>query len=170
MREITARREFWSSHYITACQGPTEIPGPYDDGDVLEIGPGERGLTRPHRGVADICKTVLDKYPDVEERVLLVDYSEVTKLTYDAVHAWYVVHHILPAEFPAFVLFARRSLRAGGVLRFNFARPSDGQTADGMSTTGYDSHQIIRVLTDCGFHIVSIEERAWNNIVVEARL
>lgn len=96
------------------------------DKDVLEIGPGGgRQFSAlfdkaKSYAVADISQLVLDKplYRNCN-RHLISSYDDILDVEFDTVHFWYVVHHIIPNELPAFARFVASILRKDGRVIFN---------------------------------------------------
>lgn len=172
MTRLQERVDFWDEHHYAACQGgtPVLIDRHLDllrNKDVLEIGPGEGrqfSLAAPvarSYAVADISQKVLSQplFSTASQHQLTSWRVELGR-QWDIIHAWYVVHHLLPEERPEFFNFLRTHLKHDGTVIFNipFANISPGDAMDdGMRTTRVDSDEIISETSIAGLRVVSVD-------------
>jgi SAM-dependent methyltransferase len=149
MDNLHQRVEFWDKHHEAKCQGgmPVLVDAYvkyFKDQDVLEIGPGEGRqfevvypLSRSY-AIADISSKVLDR--PIYERAKhhqLTSFKVNLGKSWDVIHCWYVVHHLMLQERVEFFRFIKTHLRPGGLVLFNMPgilAPGEGGE-DGMLTT-----------------------------------
>ena len=169
IRSLQDRQEFWGEHYIKQCQGTTTfskdlLRDTCRNKCVLEIGPGEGRQfdavfsVAKEYSITDICSVVLaqNKYDVCKGKYLLKSYTLDTDETFDVIHAWYVLHHVLSAELDSFTELVARHLKPRGVWLFNYAWENRRKhSEDGKGTTRYSDSVIEQVLTHNGIEIVS---------------
>jgi 2-polyprenyl-3-methyl-5-hydroxy-6-metoxy-1,4-benzoquinol methylase len=182
MTRLQERAEFWDVHHRAACQGgmPVLVDRHLDrlcDKDVLEIGPGEGrqfNLAFPvarSYAVADISRKALSQPLFLKaSRYLLASWKDRLGSRWDVIHAWYVVHHLLPEERPEFFDFLRAHLRRDGAAFFNVPVPENinpGEVkADGMRTTPVGG-EIVGEILAAGLDIVTASPFGASSIVFE---
>lgn len=171
IEDLERRRRYWDirtnrapydTHDMTdSLPYPFECAGVslttlFRDKDVLEIGPGNgrqyerlRGIARSYC-IADIAPDGLDEpaFNDIapDRKFLLEDWGQSLGRTFDVIHFWYVLHHIIRNEMTDFFTFVSNHLRKGGAACFNCPEPTNMQgtwSGDGMGTT-YSDPIIVR--------------------------
>jgi SAM-dependent methyltransferase len=159
IRNLDARKAYWNDNYTPRQQGDS-IACPFKsyielfiDKDVLELGPGGGRQTNiviwraKSYAIADIAKRVLSEqaFKNVPDKFLITDYKQKLGKTFDVIHFWYVIHHMLLSELPQFCEFLFHHLRLGGLLLFNIPYLGCDPIVygeDGMHTSAITVEQI----------------------------
>jgi len=146
------RINWWNNNHAASRQGDSP-PLPFvkyvdmfKNKSLLEIGPGEGrqfdfvSLIAKEYSIADIAPVVLihEKYNQCTYRILIDDYTNPNRTKVDAIHFWYMLHHVKRKEIPSFVNWLDNYLYDEGFLMFNtpFLNFHEGAYGnDGIQTT-----------------------------------
>ena len=167
MKYLDRRRDYWNVRTNRAPYDThdlqdslpypfedTGLLGIFEDKDVLEIGPGNgrqyerlRGLARSYC-IADIAPDGLNEvvFDSADGKFVLEDWEQSLGRTFEVIHFWYVLHHVLREEMTDFFTFISDHLRKGGAACFNCPEPVNVQgrfEGDGVGTT-YSDPIIVR--------------------------
>ena len=152
IHNLQKRVDFWSDRYQKQYQGNSPVFNFHDhlnifkDKHILEIGPGE-GRQFDHvypmsssYAIADISKEVLNqtKYINIQ-KYHITSYNDSFNNTFEVIHFWYVITHILKEELRPFFEFLYKLTSEKGVLVFNYQcideYSIDQLANDGMKTS-----------------------------------
>ena len=156
------RSKFWDDNHL-ARQQSDSLATPFDellfvDKDVLEIGPGEGrqfDIVAPKVKsycIADISPMVFEhkKYDVCRHKFLIKDYDDRFNVRFDAIHFWYVLHHVKKDELGAFVEFLYAHLLPGGFVLFNTPELDSARSdygGDGIQTTWFDIEKVYEIFS-----------------------
>ena len=165
------RIDWWDTRHKIDYQGQTRTN--YLDNNldlfigkkVLEIGPGEgRQYNKVSKisadyYVMDISQKVLDNYPQ-DKTILINSYTPIEQ-TFDIVHFWYVIHHVIPEELEEFLNFVVSM--SSGLIMFNAPygeayknKGADHCKDDGMATS---IHSLDKIESLLGNNVVRVYEK-----------
>ena len=149
--------------------------------DVLEIGPGNgrhtQDIKKQCKGydVADIDQKIVSDFADrADNGHLITDYASAVG-KYDAILAWFVMHHITSGELGDFLAFLKINLRPGGEIVINTPcdyriYQGDAIKDDGMHTTERELADVIEALRDVGFDVTDEMAQSGDSYIICARL
>jgi SAM-dependent methyltransferase len=174
LTHLGRRINFWNTNYFVENMSDS-LPTPFmdylddfKDKSVLEIGPGggrqfmvAYSLSAFY-AVADISEEVLSNpfYKKIPH-FYIEDYSQRFLMTFDVVHFWYVLHHVLRKELDSFFGFVSRHLVEDGIALFNSAPldyPKGGYKGDGISTTKFTLKEVVKALERNSLEVLSMDE------------
>lgn len=189
LKNYKQRLAHWDTGHDVICMGNSlSLPflkyiHMFQNKKVLEIGPGggrQFVVVKPYTdeyAVVDISAEVLRNalYENVTQ-FLIDDYSVNLNSTFDIIHFWYVIHHVLREELSDFRDFLVRHLNKKGIIIFNTAilsYPSDAYGEDGCLTTPLTPLEIEDVFAE-KFNVFikddSLQTNASGMIIIASKL
>lgn len=179
IQNLKERLEFWNERHKIKYQGNTivdeEIIKRYaKESSVLEIGPGEGRqfkiaypLSKQYT-IIDISSKVIENpiYSKVH-KILIENFNLQINKTFDFIHFWYLLHHIMKEEDSLFFSFITKHCNKDTIVAFNFSEDLNKKFVqnNGIKTTNRSKEYVNSLLKKNNFSIIESKKVYKNNVI-----